>query len=194
MSTVTPGPETGWKQNSALSHPGRARGALALVVLGAALAANGSVPPVLHRRLTLALVLARRFASAFVIVSGGATQGPDRPSEAEVMARWLEAHGVDRGRLLLEAASFNTAQNARYVVRLARERGVRRLLVITDRVHWPRALLFFRLEAGRGPQVLAVAAPGPEQWGARLGSVLREAAAFGRNAGRLLAAWREGRS
>ncbi|CCG07876.1 Putative uncharacterized protein [Pararhodospirillum photometricum DSM 122] len=144
--------------------------------------------------MTLALGLARRFARAFVIVSGGATQGPDRPSEAEVMARWLEAQGVDRGRLILEATSLNTAQNAHHVVRLARERGIRRLMVVTDQVHLPRAMLFFRLRAGPGLVVLGVAAPGPEGRRARVGSVLREVAAFGRNAGRLVAAWREGRS
>lgn len=84
-----------------------------IVVLGANLNADGSPKETLRYRLDEAAAYLERNPETACIVSGG--QGPDEPcSEAEAMARYLEAAGVDASRILLEDRSTTTAENLRF--------------------------------------------------------------------------------
>ena len=84
-----------------------------IVVLGANLNADGSPKETLRYRLDEAAAYLERNPETACIVSGG--QGPDEPcSEAEAMARYLEAAGVDASRILLEGRSTTTAENLRF--------------------------------------------------------------------------------
>ena len=84
-----------------------------IVVLGANLNADGSPKETLRYRLDEAAAYLELNPETACIVSGG--QGPDEPcSEAEAMARYLEATGVDASRILLEDRSTTTAENLRF--------------------------------------------------------------------------------
>lgn len=118
----------------------------AVVVLGAKLTPDGAAGPVLKRRLAAAAVLWREGVAPCVVVSGGATAaGGAAPTEAAVMARRLiDRHGIPAAALVLEEASQDTLGNARETLALAAERGWRRLVVVTDEIHLPRAVWTFR--------------------------------------------------
>lgn len=91
-------------------------------------------------RLTAAHRLLAEGRARYVIVTG-AVERPERAEwgEAKVLARQLEAWGIDRGRILLEEQARNTHENAIHSERIARERGFDKVLVITSAFHMPRA-------------------------------------------------------
>src|SRR5208282_3125552 len=106
-------------------------------------------------------------AGPLLVLSGG---GAGPVSEAESMRRVAVARGVPRAALLVEPRSRDTVGNARETARLLRSRGVRSVLLVSDRTHLPRAALLFRLAglrvAGRGgvlqPSILGRSAPRSE--------------------------------
>lgn len=73
---------------------------------------------------------------------------------AALMAADLESQGVPRDRLVLEGAARSTAENGKFVARILRDKGWRRVAVVTEGYHMPRAMLWFRRSG-----VEAVAAP-----------------------------------
>ena len=83
-----------------------------MLILGCQVKEDG--PSILLRdRLEEALDYLEDHPDLTVVVSGG--QGPDEPtSEAQAMADYLIANGVDGEKILLEAFSHNTAQNFSY--------------------------------------------------------------------------------
>ncbi len=60
------------------------------------------------------------------------------------MARAIESLGVPPSVLVLEDRSKSTEQNALFTARLARPRGIHRILLVTSSLHMPRASLLFR--------------------------------------------------
>ena len=61
------------------------------------------------------------------------------------MRRLALASGLPEAALLLEPRSRNTWENAEESARLLRRRGLRRVVLVSDRAHLPRAALLFRL-------------------------------------------------
>lgn len=98
-------------------------------------------------RVTEGIVLALRYPTARIILSGGgATLGPiggDVPSEAEVMAALFTEMGVPRDRLLLEDQSRNTAGNAENSYALVQPKPGQHWLLVTSASHMPRAMAAF---------------------------------------------------
>ena len=99
-------------------------------------------PAGLARRLDHGIRLFRAGAAQLLLLSGGGS-GP--VPEAEIMRRMALARGVPEAALLVEPESRDTVENAREVARLLRPRGGRSVLLVSDRVHLPRAALLFRL-------------------------------------------------
>lgn len=88
------------------------RGLDAIVVLGAQVRADGRPSDVLRHRLDAAVAYLAENPGTICVVSGG--QGPNEPcAEAEAMAAYLVAHGVDEGRVVVEGESSNTVENVR---------------------------------------------------------------------------------
>jgi len=124
----------------------------AIVVLGAALRAPGVAGPALRRRVAHAVRLLADGAAGHMVLSGGVVGPP--PAEAVVMRDLAMEMGAPAERLVMEDQARNTFENAVYTGRIMRERGWRRVLVVTDPFHVPRALYVFRrlgLEAAGAP-------------------------------------------
>jgi uncharacterized SAM-binding protein YcdF (DUF218 family) len=90
-----------------------------------------------------ALALHRTAEDRPVLVSGGRPYA-GAPTSAEVMRDFLVSHGVKASRLVEEGQSQNTYENAVESCRLLRERGIRRIVLVTDAHHMPRAAACFR--------------------------------------------------
>lgn len=81
-----------------------------------------------------------------ILVSGGAPFSAE--PEAEAAAAWLRELGVPQGKLLAEKSSRDTFENAEYTVKLCRENGFKRIILLTSAYHIPRAVLLFRKAGG----------------------------------------------
>ena len=151
----------------------------AIVVLGCRLPPDGGPGGALFRRVQHAAALWQEAAAPLVLLSGGG-EGP-RP-EAHVMRELAVAAGVPAGSLLIEAGSRNTFENAVFCARLLRERGLGRVLVVTDAYHLLRARLLFR---AAGLDVAGASAP-PPRFPRDLPMYAREAVAIPRSLLRLV--------
>jgi uncharacterized SAM-binding protein YcdF (DUF218 family) len=78
-----------------------------------------------------------------VVVSGGQVD-PGQPASAEAMRDVLIRLGVAAEDVVLEDRSRSTFGNAAECARLLRERGLHRVVLITDATHLPRAVGCFR--------------------------------------------------
>jgi uncharacterized SAM-binding protein YcdF (DUF218 family) len=80
-----------------------------------------------------------------VLVCGGQVNpATSLPPVAAVMATFLREQGVSGADLLLEDRSRSTYENAVEAQRLLKERGVRRIVLVTEAYHMPRAERCFR--------------------------------------------------
>ncbi|MCC8181616.1 MAG: YdcF family protein [Clostridiales bacterium] len=150
----------------------------AVIILGCKI--WGEEPsPALRRRLDTALdyleELESRGVCPVIVVSGG--QGDDEPiSEAQSMADYLTAHGVEKSRIFLEDQSTNTLENLKDSSALLAEQGIDggHLTVVSNGFHLTRV----RLLAGRlGLDCSTLSAPMPD-WPSRIYSTVREAFAL----------------
>ena len=123
------------------------------IVLGAGLQGD-DVGANLQRRLDRAVAYHFRNPDALIVVSGGLGQG-QVVTEAYVMARYLQAHGVPGDRILQENGSHSTYQNMRLSVQVLEEylgdkvAGDLSMVVITNDFHIFRGVRFGRI-AGFG--------------------------------------------
>jgi uncharacterized SAM-binding protein YcdF (DUF218 family) len=147
----------------------------AVVVLGAQVLGPGAPAPAARRRVAHGVEVLAGGGARWLVLTGGV--GEAGVSEASVMAEVAAGLGVTRDRLVLEEESTSTLEQAIAVARLARRRGWRRVVVVTDRYHLPRALFLFRRmglpaagDPARGP-----GGAGRWHW---LGGVAREGAAW----------------
>lgn len=96
-------------------------------------------------RFTAAMTLARRYPDARVLFSGGSGDlAHPEFGGAPVAARLLLGLGLDRQRLVLEADSRNTYQNAVNSKRLVAPKAGETWLLVTSALHMPRSVGVFR--------------------------------------------------
>lgn len=149
----------------------------AIVVFGAGV--NGTVPSLsLRVRLEAALEYAQTHPGIPIVVSGARGAGED-VTEAQCMADWLTAHGVEPDRLLLEEQAVNTRQNVDFSLALLAEQGVDpagRIAFVTADYHLCRAIWL-----RGGENVVPVAAHMPRRyWPITVNYYIREAFAMAR--------------
>src|SRR5262245_1809864 len=96
-------------------------------------------------RLLAAFDLLRRERAQLALLSGG-SNSPGTQAEAPVLAAQLVRWGIASERLVVEVESHNTHENAMFSARIIRERGWKKILLITSAFHMPRALGCFRAE------------------------------------------------
>lgn len=113
-----------------------------IVVLGAAVWSRGRPSPTLERRLRRGLELFRAGQAENLLFTGGLGRHP--PAEAEVMRQLAISAGIDPGRIAVESASHSTLENALNSAKIMAEREWHSALLVSDRLHLPRAVLAFR--------------------------------------------------
>jgi vancomycin permeability regulator SanA len=105
------------------------------LVLGAEVYPDGTPSAFLARRLDLARRLLEAGRASVLLLSGdGAAPEYDEP---EAMRAYLAAAGVPAGRMVLDRFGLDTYDSC---FRAARVYGARRLLVVTQNYHLPRAV------------------------------------------------------
>lgn len=108
-----------------------------LVVLGAGLRPDGTPTETLQYRLDAALAYLEDNPGTSCIVSGGQGPGESR-TEADAMAEYLVAHGLDADRVTKEERSTTTAENIRYSADLLAPDAT--VAIVTNDFHLYRAL------------------------------------------------------
>jgi len=105
-------------------------------------------------RYTAALALARQFPDAKLLFAGGSGALRDlrgtMVSEASIAEQFFLDQGVNPNRLLLEARSRNTAENARLSLELADPNPDETWVLVTSAFHMPRALRSFETAGWTG--------------------------------------------
>lgn len=105
----------------------------AIIVLGAA-QYDGTPSPVLQRRLDHAIELYEDDIAGFIVVTGGKQPG-DRFTEAAASYDYLRAAGVPDPHILREEQGTNTWEQLAAVERFLAERGIDRVILVSDDYH-----------------------------------------------------------
>jgi uncharacterized SAM-binding protein YcdF (DUF218 family) len=153
---------------------GKADGAA--VVLGAQVLPGGRPSGTLRARTLHAATLHAADTVGLLIPTGGVGEHP--PSEAEVMARILRQAGVSKEDILLEDEAGSTRESAQLVAAMAREKGIRNLLLVTDPLHCVRAVEAFRVEGFEAQVSPVYSSPMWYRRGMRRGQFAREVGAL----------------
>lgn len=109
----------------------------AIVILGYGLRPDGSMRPVLQRRVLAGLAVAQFFPQSPVIVTGGNPK--NGRTEAGEMRNMLMLLGFPANRILVEDRANSTVQNARFSVPMAKEAGTSGIILVTSSTHQDRA-------------------------------------------------------
>jgi len=103
-------------------------------------------------------------ASNFVLTGAEEMPGEVLPAYLYWRAAVLVRVGVPEGSVLLDAAASNTEEEAAYGLRLAKARGWKRVLVVSDPPHMRRLdLVWGRIFGGSGVEYVLVASR-PRWW------------------------------
>jgi uncharacterized SAM-binding protein YcdF (DUF218 family) len=101
--------------------------------------------PDTYYRCLHALSLYRQFGGCRILVSGGLSEGaPEGPTLADAMHTFFREHGVAENQLLVENRSLTTRENAVECSRILRERGISKIVLVTEAKHLRRASLCFQ--------------------------------------------------
>lgn len=96
-------------------------------------------------RVTAIAKLAREYPKARIVFSSGdASLLANQPAEANYLYPLLDSFGVPRARVMLEAHSRNTFENAVLTKALVKPKPGERWLLVTSAQHMPRAIGCFR--------------------------------------------------
>ena len=125
----------------------------AIVVLGAAVQADGTLSCDSLVRTVSAVTLFRAGRAPLIVFSG--TSRDDGPSEARVCAELGAKLGVPAAAMRIEPTALTTREEAVRIGGMLRAENVRRILLVTDSQHMRRAQALF---SRGGFQVLAATA------------------------------------
>jgi uncharacterized SAM-binding protein YcdF (DUF218 family) len=127
----------------------------AIIVLGAA-AYDAKPSPVFQERIRHGLDLYEAGYAPLLIFTGGYGGSGARFSESQVARRYALKQGVPAKAILIETQSRNTVQNLVEAKRLMDQRGLHRVIIVSDPLHMARAL---RLSQAMGIDALASSTP-----------------------------------
>lgn len=113
----------------------------AIVVLGAGVVGDCEANQNGFRRVLMAARQWQESRTPIVLISGG-TGRPSCPV-AEAMARLAHEMGISESAVRVEKASRNTYENGVLTTSMLKGWGVRRVLLVTDRLHMARALAVY---------------------------------------------------
>ena len=102
-------------------------------------------------RYTAALKLYRQHPKSIIVFTGGSGNLRDalnsNNSESDLAREFFLAQGIQPERLVLEASSRNTAENAKLTLKLVQPKLEMKWVLVTSAFHMPRAMRSFQ-EAG----------------------------------------------
>ena len=136
-----------------LVMPSKIQRADAIVVLGASVYRDGTLSDSSLRRTVQGLVLYHQGLAPLLVLSGTSYEGA--PVEAEVRAALARQLRVPERAILLEPHAKTTAEEAVNIGAKLQQRGVRRILLVSNSVHLARAVPRFEK---MGMQVFPAAA------------------------------------
>lgn len=79
----------------------------------------------------------------FLILTGGHDPQFSATSSAETMRRFMADLGVPESAMVLEDQARNTTENALFTAQILRDRGIKRILLVTSALHMPRSVALF---------------------------------------------------
>lgn len=120
----------------------------AIVVLGARVQPDGTPGDSLRCRTMRAVQLYRNGMAPALLFTGGVGDHP--PSEAQAARNLARAHGIPERAFVLEELSTSTWENAINAATICRERGWKKVIVVSDPYHLYRAARNFK-KAGLEP-------------------------------------------
>jgi uncharacterized SAM-binding protein YcdF (DUF218 family) len=95
-------------------------------------------------RVVQAAILSRRYPAARIVFTGGSgSLTANHNHEAENTRKLLVALGVDPARVMLETASRNTDENARFTAAMVHPERGQRWFLVTSGFHMPRSMGLF---------------------------------------------------
>ena len=119
---------------------------VAIVILGFALNADGTMKEELIGRLQTGLNIAEAYPNSYVVVTGGGTaaNNPD-VTEGGLMGAWLLEQGLAEDRLIIENKAPNTVGNAEntYKILASEYPQVDSFVMVTSDYHVPRGCILF---------------------------------------------------
>lgn len=136
----------------------------AVIVLGAGVYRDGSLSPMLRYRMETTLACYRSGAVQKIFVTGDHRLG--EYDEVDHMVAYLVEHGVPESAILFDYNGFSTYES---MVHAARDYGIRRAVVVTQKYHIYRAMLIGR---ARGMELRGLPA---QNWQMSAGNVMRSA-------------------
>jgi tetratricopeptide (TPR) repeat protein len=114
----------------------------AIVILGYALADDGTMKEPLIERLKSGLAVANKYPNSKIIVTGGVPK--QGVTEADAMSQWLIAQGVNPNRIILENKSTDTVENGLFSTAILEKEGLKDVTIVTSASHIRRALAVFK--------------------------------------------------
>ena len=119
---------------------------VAIVILGFALNADGTMKEELIGRLQTGLDIANAYPNSYVVVTGGGTaaNNPD-VTEGGLMGAWLLEQGLSEDRLIIENKAPSTVGNAENTYKILAEEypQVDSFVMVTSDYHVPRGCILF---------------------------------------------------
>ena len=146
------------------------------VILGAQVLPGGRPSPTLEVRTRHAGELYARGRVETLIPTGG--EGEHPPGEAVVMSAILQEMGVPEAAILREDEAGSTWESALRVAEIARRRGIRDVLVVTDPLHCVRTAASFSRVGLRAVAEPVYSSPMWRKKWSRRGQFVRESGAL----------------
>lgn len=161
--------------------------ATTLVVLGGGINADGTLGAPGYRRLRTAIAALEAGHADRLLLSSG-SRARSGLTEAEAMRDLALAEGIAPERIVVEPRSATTFENLRFSFRLAEERDLGRLALVTDPYHLPRAAALAAWYGRPGIGLLAARGVSGAPWERQVQHTVREALAWWYNLYKV-AAW-----
>ena len=121
----------------AFGHRDSAQKSDAIIVLGTRVLENGQASITLRERVLHAVDLQKRGLAPFIITTGGV--GDYAPAEGEVAAQLAMRRGVPKDKVSIENRSTSTRENLEFAAQICRERGWKRVIIVSQPFHLWRA-------------------------------------------------------
>ena len=126
----------------AFGHRDSVRKSDAIIVLGTRVLESGQASITLRERVLHAVALQKRGLAPFIITTGGI--GDHAPAEGEVAAQLAMRRGVPESQIVIENRSTSTRENLEFAAQICRERGWKRVIIVSQPFHLWRAARYAR--------------------------------------------------